>query len=97
MEYLNLATVLQQIRHIRKKQVVITVKVIFVNELQIPPKNIIRSAKKFEFARMSLRKNTRDKAENILSAIYDGNMQVKKERNLSVFHNEGRPVTTLAA
>lgn len=66
-----------------------------MNKLQILPKDMTSTAKEFEFARLSVKKNIWDEAQNILSAMYNGNMQMRKVKDLLVFHRVDSPLLWL--
>lgn len=62
------------------------VRIVFVNKMYIPPKNMIRAAKKLAFTCLLVIEDTQKATQDILSIQYNGNMEVKKEENLLPFH-----------
>lgn len=94
-EHLNLATVVQGIGHARRKKPVTAVGVVFVNEMHILPKDMTGAAKEFAFARLLVTKDTQEVIQDDLSTMYNGNMQVRKERDLSPFHKVDLPLLWL--
>lgn len=91
-EHLNLATVVQRLGRAGRKQTVAAVGVIFVNDMHILPKDMDKAAKEFAFARLPVKEDTQEATQDILSAIYDGNMQIRKEGDLSTFHKVDSPL-----
>ena len=53
------------------------------------------AAKEFAFARLLVTKDTQEATQDILSTMYDGNMQVRKEGDLSPFHKVDTPLLWL--
>lgn len=57
-KHLTFATIVKYTRQVKKKQVVVVIKVVFINKLKILLKKIIQIAKIFKFACMLMKKNT---------------------------------------
>lgn len=60
--------------------------VLFVENKHILPKNITNTVDKFSFTCLLIAKDEKNITEKVISSIYKNNIQIRKERDLSVFY-----------
>lgn len=91
-DHLTLATLVQRMGRAERDSKISAVAVLFVEQKQVLPENITGAATEFAFARLPIMQENKEEVKKAVQEMYKGNMQIRKEAELSPFHTVDPPL-----
>lgn len=91
-DHLTLATLVQRMGRARRDSKISAVTVLLVEQKQVVPEDMTGAATEFAFARLPVMQENKEEVKKAVQEMYEGNMQIRKEAGLSLFHTVDPPL-----